>query len=145
MLTRDACKRYLEQSTLQGAPRQLREWFSSPGSDDPQAAMAAVKGSDRMQRSEVPDDTVTVLANWVFEQHGHRLKFKELEQHAIDEADNIGSFKVSEFHEAYQRVYATQKHAPPKTGWPLREPYRSEWKKKQKSQKSLFSRGTLIS
>ncbi len=41
MLTRAACKRYLKQSTLQGALRQLREWFSSPTSEASQSAAAA--------------------------------------------------------------------------------------------------------
>jgi hypothetical protein len=43
MLTRVACKRYLERSTLQGAPRFIRERFSIPTSGDLQGAADVTK------------------------------------------------------------------------------------------------------
>jgi hypothetical protein len=47
MLTRAACKRYLERSTLQGAPRLIREWFSIPTSGGLQGAADVTKAPEQ--------------------------------------------------------------------------------------------------
>jgi len=52
MLTRAACKRYLEQSTLEGAPRQLSEWFSTTASDGSQVGSIVAKVPDPQPSNE---------------------------------------------------------------------------------------------
>jgi len=80
-------------------------------------------------------DVVATLANWIFEQHLERLSFKELKKCALQKAAHFGQFTIKQFQTAYRRVYATQKHAPPSTGWPLKEPYKTDWEKQ--SEKSF--------
>jgi hypothetical protein len=81
------------------------------------------------------------LAEWIFTQHRPKpLSFEAL-LNCVEQHNQFGQFKKDEFRKAHRLVYATEKHAPPVTGWPLREPYKSRWE----SNKSLFSLVTLNS
>lgn len=129
LLVRASCERYVYRSSLSGAISLRQEWFA----DDAHAAAAITKVAASSPRIEEPNHVVARLATWIFEKHSQPpLSYRDLREGAFRNVDQFGQFKVSDFRTAFRRVYSTAKNRPPKTGWPLREPYKSEWAEKKK-------------
>jgi hypothetical protein len=72
----------------------------------------------------VTESAVERLAEWIFAQRPLLQHFRKLLDAACQN-DGLGKFKRADFITAYKRVYASEPHAPPITGWPLREPFKS--------------------
>jgi hypothetical protein len=70
-----------------------------------------------------PTEQVGRLANWIFTQYPTEKRCKFLYERARKEVQ-LGEFRHADFVTAYRLVYATQRHRPPATGWPLRSPYK---------------------
>jgi hypothetical protein len=62
------------------------------------------------------------LADWIFAQHSRRMSCEALYAEARRAPPR--EFRKADFVAAYGKVYATQRHRPPATGWPLRSPYK---------------------
>jgi hypothetical protein len=132
VLRRPAVRRYLEGCALGGAQRVFREWFvvetTSPRSADAPRRNAAKPGppkdqSFEQQASNGGLDPAVVLAEWIFNQRGQLRGFEKLLDCAIEQKQ-LGTFTKGTFLTAYQTVYRTERKRPPKTGWPLRSPYK---------------------
>jgi len=77
-------------------------------------------------------DVVERLARWIFAKRPLH-HFGKLLDAALKDADlcsSVGKFVKAQLRAAYQLVYETQPHAPPVTGWELREPFKS-WAEKE--------------
>jgi hypothetical protein len=82
-----------------------------------------------------PTDNVEILAEWIFSRHqAPPRRSKDLLTEACKDP-SLGTFTHKEFEEAYGRVYQSEAHRPPVTGWPLCEPYAARWRKEQQKKK----------
>jgi hypothetical protein len=132
MLRPLAVRRYLETCGLVGAPRVLLGWFgaepsvTSTADTQREAAIKAVAPKDQSHEQETGNggpDAVVMLSDWIFSVRGQMRHFKKLLDCAIEQKQ-LGTFTEVTFRAAYQNVYETESHHPPKTGWPLRSPYK---------------------
>jgi hypothetical protein len=78
----------------------------------------------------IPDNTVVdQMAEWIFAKHPK--KRGEPPRRYIDLRDEAQSrnwsaaFKEASFKKAYRKVYQSENHKPPKSGWPLRDSYKN--------------------
>jgi hypothetical protein len=130
-LAGEACRRYTEaRPELPGAAGLLRDWFASeasePNAEGPgeqhQPLPPAKDGTEAPNAAPAELASIEQLAEWVFARHGTGSTFEKLYAKACGDIE-IGGFKKSDFHAAFGSVYATSRHRPPATGWPLRSPY----------------------
>jgi hypothetical protein len=86
-----------------------------------------------------PTNIVNILAEWIFARHRvPPRRFVDLLNKARGEA-SLRTFRRGQFVEAYRRVYESERHKPPVTGWPLREPYALRWYQAQgNNKKSIY-------
>ena len=64
------------------------------------------------------------LAEWIFARHVRGANPFDKRYSEAMKDNTIEGFKKADFRIAYRRVYETEPHRPPATGWPLRGPYR---------------------
>jgi hypothetical protein len=93
------------------------------------ATCVAAAAPDR-GNAVINDDTViTEMAEWIFAQHprarGMPPKTSKQLQEEAEKRSWSAAFKVAYFITAYRQVYRSKPHRPPKSGWPLLEPYQS--------------------
>ena len=98
--------------------------FSAAAGNDPDPATASAAQSE--QHEVGTPSMVDRLAEWIYQRRSWRKSYEAL----YDEARNaqLGEFRTTDSLTAYRKVYATKPHAPPKTGWPLRSPYKERSK-----------------
>jgi hypothetical protein len=87
------------------------------------------------------------MAEWVFAEHprntGERPQLYTKLRDEAQKRDWSTPFKEASFKEAYRKVYQSENHRPPKSGWPLRDPYKnrldSERNRAKDSKDTVFS------
>lgn len=95
---------------------RLKEGAPDPSAEAPEANEEPASG--KIER----------LAEWIFEKRPANHQRPETKDNLYNlalAARPIDSFTSIEFTEAYQRVYESQRYRQPRTGWPLREPFKS--------------------
>jgi hypothetical protein len=112
----------------------LLSWYQPPSPElsveevAPIAVAATAANSPELTRSgRAPDDgarteRIRRLADWIF---GHRTEERR-EKSLLEEARRDPqqcAFTDRDFFRAYGLVYRTERHRPPKTGWPLQQQY----------------------
>ncbi len=85
----------------------------------PEIQNAVTAARDTAEAAPPIDDP---LAGWIFAQHSRGMSCEALYAEARRAPPR--EFRKSDFVTAYGKVYATQRHRPPATGWPLRSPYK---------------------
>jgi len=77
--------------------------------------------------------TAREIADWVFARHQPEARnlFDERFQQAREDP-SLTKITRQKMTEAYQTVYVTASHPPPKAGWPLQPAYQERWEKKQR-------------
>lgn len=95
---------------------------------EPPGGQAVVLPSQPLDRPAIID-VIELLAERIFTQHGQGKTFNEL--YAAERCDPKIRFKKAELLSAFGRVYATERHRPPASGWSLRSPYAERWRDKK--------------
>lgn len=103
--------------------RLLAQWPKrEPVASSACEAPSITEASPMVEALAAPKDH---LAEWIFSQRGQKKGFEKLYDEARGSSAGLGEFTKSALLAAWRCVYVTQKHRPPATGWPLREPYKS--------------------
>jgi hypothetical protein len=126
----------------EAALHKLGLWSDSWEPVDGQGADKAPRGAEPVGDQMIPAAEGTPLlhdpiAEWIFNQHARRMSCNALYAEAL--SAQLGEFRKAEFVAAYGKVYATEPHRPPATGWPLRSPYKELVNAKQVSKVFLVS------
>ena len=101
--------------------------------DEAPTSSAAAKTATTIATETANTAIVEKLAEWIFAQRTQLSHSGKLFA-AARQNKQIGAFRKIDFLAAYQRVYSTQPHRPPASGWPLRSTYaqRAEAEKSSK-------------
>jgi hypothetical protein len=127
--SRDRDDRVLQQMILErGEHFDGKWWYALLIGDEHTKCVAA--GAPDIGNPDVPSDIVVdEMADWIFAKHPR--KRGEPPQRYIDLRDEAQkrdwstAFKEASFKEAYRKVYQSENHKPPKSGWPLRDSYKN--------------------
>ena len=106
--------------------RKLGLWLDSREPVDGGAANRAPRGAEPVDDQMIPEapgapSIADPLAEWIFAQHSRRVSCEALYAEAL--STHLGEFRKADFVAAHRKVYATEPHRPPATGWPFRSPY----------------------
>jgi hypothetical protein len=114
----------------EAALRTLGLWPGSCEPVDGGDADGAPRGAEPVDDRITPEAGGTSslrhrLTEWIFDRHQRfpRKTFEALYAEARTLSAQLGEFQKADLLAAYRKVYATEPHRPPATGWRLRIPY----------------------